>query len=354
MANTNIITARESPGGPPPGASDLAVMRWGAKHPPADPAVSFAGQTVLVTGANTGLGFEAAVKFSALGADKLILGVRSAERGEAARARILERTGRPSNTISIVTVDLSTSTSVKAFIPALEKETSRLDIALLNAGICNPTYEASKEGWEMGVQVNVMSTALMAILLLPILRATAAATGRASKPHLVFVNSHGHKGVKEDWLAKSPDKSLLKVTNDADKWDYVKSYSLVKLLALAVMRAVARATAAGPNGPEIIVNAVCPGLCKTDLGRNFGMMAKIMQAPFQAIFGRTAEEGGRALVSATALGPESHGRFWHHDILFPMGELAMDDAFMDKTWSEILQAVERHQPDAQQILFHQG
>jgi NAD(P)-dependent dehydrogenase (short-subunit alcohol dehydrogenase family) len=89
------------------------------------------------------------------------------------------------------------------------------------------------------------------------------------------------------------------------------------------MQAVAKevtgssASSSNPKSPGIVVNAVCPSLCKTDLGRNFGTMSHISGFFFQGLFARTAEEGSRSLVSATALGPESHGRFWHHDILAP-------------------------------------
>lgn len=192
MDRPDIITAHEAPGGPPPGLSMLGGLWWSRKHPPKDFQVSFAGKTVLVTGANTGLGFEAAVKYVALGAEKLILAVRSTAKGEEAKRRILERTGRSSSEveITILTVELSEYASVQEFVRSLGRETRHLDVALLNAGLGNPKFEESPSGWEMAVQVNVLSTALMAVLLLPLLRSTAAARGRAV--HLTFVNSHGH------------------------------------------------------------------------------------------------------------------------------------------------------------------
>ncbi|KAK5996283.1 Short-chain dehydrogenase/reductase OXR1 [Cladobotryum mycophilum] len=343
--SSNVITARESPGGPPAGSGQFSKMRWAVKNPPSDPNVSYAGRTVLVTGANTGLGLEAATKISALGADKLILGVRSIAKGEEAKKHILSITGREPDTIDIVTVDLTDFASVQAFVPELQKKTQYLDVALLNAGLGNPNYVASPTSWEMAIQVNVLSTALMAVLLLPLLRSTAAA-GR--QVHLTFVNSNGHDLAQKEWL--SATGSLLKTANEKEKWDATKSYSMVKLLGMAAMEAVARATSADSVDPKIIVNAVCPGLCKTDLGRNFPLAAKIFMAPFQAIFARTAEQGSRSLVSATALGPESHGKFWHHDILYPMGELAKDEEFMKTTWAEILEVIQKAQPDLQQIL----
>lgn len=323
MKESDMIKALESPGGPPPGLSMFGELWWSRKHPPKDFQVSFAGKTVLVTGANTGLGFEAAAKYVALGVDKLILAVRSIAKGEEAKRRILERTGRSDGEVDIVilTVDLSGFASVQGFVNNLSQETRYLDVALLNAGLGNPGFETSPAGWEMAVQVNVLSTALMAVLLLPLLRSTAAARGHAV--HLTFVNSHGHRMVQRDWYA-SAGGSLLQAANDRERWDATKSYTIVKLMGMAVMRAIATKEVTRPStsdsklkSPGVIVNAACPSLCKTDLGRNFGTISHISGFFFQAIFARTAEEGSRSLVSATALGPESHGRFWHHDILAP-------------------------------------
>ena len=55
---------------------------------PADPKTNFAGKTIIVTGANTGLGLQASVKFPKLGASKIILAVRDLENGSALKAEI--------------------------------------------------------------------------------------------------------------------------------------------------------------------------------------------------------------------------------------------------------------------------
>ncbi|KAH7057377.1 hypothetical protein B0J12DRAFT_412292 [Macrophomina phaseolina] len=323
------IPARESP--PPSAQSTLAKLWWAARNPPADPRVSFAGKTVLVTGANTGLGFQAAVKYAALHASRVLLAVRSADKGEAAKADIVRLARCSADTVRVLPVDLSSFESVQAFVPALRRETDHLDVVLLNAGMANPTFVRSAAGYEMALQVNVLSTALMAVLLLPLLRAAPAPA------HLTFVNSIAHADVQPDWCRDS----LLQSCNDEAAWNVQRSYGMVKLLAMAVMHALARAAPAD----QLIVNACCPYMCKTDLGRNWGLAAKIPMAAFQAVFARTAEQGARTLVSATALGPESHGRFWHHDILYPLGDLAKDDEFMQKCWSEVLHVISTVQPD---------
>ncbi|KAI3322945.1 short-chain dehydrogenase/reductase [Xylariaceae sp. AK1471] len=344
MSDPYTITAHETrPDGPPADLhlqSQTTKLRWAVKHPPSDPKISFAGKTVLVTGANTGLGFEAAVKYAALGASRLILAVRTAAKGEDAKTRIVQRTGCDSNIITVLTVDLTSFDSVQAFIVNLKKIVNKLDIALLNAGLGNPSYEKSPSGWEMAVQVNVLSTALMGVLLLPLLRS-------GTKPHLTFVNSSGHDLVKREWIDQSG--SLLKVANKEEGWDATRSYSMVKLLGMSVMQAIARAINA-PSQKEIVVNAVCPGLCKTDLGRNFGLASRVMASVFTYMYARTAEQGARSLVSATALGPESHGRFWHLDVLYPIGDLAKDKEFMKEAWVEIWDVISQGRPELEKIL----
>ncbi|KAI1739060.1 short-chain dehydrogenase/reductase [Xylaria scruposa] len=340
----NTITATETrPGGPP---ADLNTkpqntkLRWGTKNPPADPKVSFAGKTVLVTGANTGLGFQAAQKYAALGAERLILGVRSQSKGEAAKEAIMNATGY--SKIDILTVDLTSFDSTQAFVEKLEKLTNKLDVALLNAGLGNPTYQKSASGWEMAIQVNVLSTALMAVLLLPILRSTAA-QGQGKTPHLTFVNSNGHDLAKREWLG--PDGSLLQAANKEKGWVSEHSYSMVKLAGMAVMQHIAKVTA-----NTIIVNAVCPGLCKTELGRNFNVVQRTIGNIVLSFIARTAEQGSRTLVSGTALGPESHGRFWHNDVLYPIGEMAKDEALMRKTWDEVYEVISKDRPAVEKAL----
>ncbi|KAL8917576.1 MAG: hypothetical protein Q9208_007859 [Pyrenodesmia sp. 3 TL-2023] len=314
MASTSIIYAKtERPDGPPKVAPGPKLLWWSARHPPEDPSVRFDSKTILVTGANTGLGFEAALKYAALGAAKLILAVRSIDKGNAAKARIVEATTINAANISVLSVDLGTFASVHEFVREIDQTIEHIDVVLLNAGVGPPSYQKSAEGWEMAVQVNVLSTALMALLLLPKLRATAQA--RQGQPvHMTFVSSIAHADVKREWFQ---GKTLLDAANEENSWDAQKSYGMVKLLGMAAMRGVARAAAKGPHGDAIVVNACCPSLCKTDLGRGWGAGMKVVMAGMQAVFARSAEQGARTLVSASALDIGTAGKFWSHDILYP-------------------------------------
>lgn len=292
------------------------MLWWAARHPPADPTTSFAGKTILITGANIGLGYEAAVKFASLGASKLIFGVRSLQRGEDAKASICQKTGYNPAKIKLYQLDMGKFASIDAFAALVTKEIPRIDIALLNAGIAAAAYNLSPEGYEMSLQVNVISTALLGILLLPKLRETAAATGQPT--HLELVGSASHRDVKPEAFQVGKDESVLAKATSKEFFSAQQQYAITKLLLMYVLKGLsANALKPGTSQPEVIVTAACPGLCRTNMGRDFAFVLKIIVGIFQRIFARSSEEGSRTLVSGTTLGPEAHGEFWTHDILFP-------------------------------------
>lgn len=102
------------------------------------PTQSFLGQTVIITGSNTGLGREAANHITRLGAEKVILAVRTVAKGEEAKQYIEERTGRK-GVVEVWSLDLSSYASVKAFVHRAEI-LPRLDVVLANAGVLTNTF----------------------------------------------------------------------------------------------------------------------------------------------------------------------------------------------------------------------
>jgi NAD(P)-dependent dehydrogenase (short-subunit alcohol dehydrogenase family) len=130
----------------------------------------------LTTGTpRTGLGLEAAKHFYRLDCARLILAVRSVSKGEAAQREIEETTTRsPSGegVIQVWPVDMDSFPSVQAFAERVNTELDRVDVVLLNAGVYGKEFRQSPEGWEGHLQVNVLSTALLACLLLPKLKAS--------------------------------------------------------------------------------------------------------------------------------------------------------------------------------------
>jgi retinol dehydrogenase-12 len=162
------------------------------------PDTDVTGQVIIVTGANVGLGLEVARHFTRLNAAKVILGCRSMEKGEVAKMDIEVTTGRK-GIVEVWKVDLNSHHSVEAFCQqagALE----RLDVVVENAGIAIPTYE-EVEGMESTIQVNVIATFLMALLFLPILRASAMK--HSTTPHLVIVASDAHFQVSLHFVSQT-------------------------------------------------------------------------------------------------------------------------------------------------------
>ena len=151
------------------------------------PRASFTGQTIIVTGANVGLGLEAARHFVQLGASKLIIASRSSERGETAKRDIEKTTGR-AGVVEVWPLDLQSYDSVKAFAERANR-LDRLDAVCENAGIATRNFKLA-EGDEATITVNVISTFLLALLILPALRKTA--TKHNITPRLVIVSSEVH------------------------------------------------------------------------------------------------------------------------------------------------------------------
>ncbi len=160
------------------------------KPPPS--TASFAAQTILVTGANTGLGKEAATHFVRLGATKVILAVRldpqDEPSGETAKADIEAATGSR-GVVEVYELDYSRYASVLAFGAEMETRLERLDAVVLNAGIATETFAVVEDN-ESSITVNVVSTVLLAVLLLPALRASAERWG--TEPVMTVVNSGAH------------------------------------------------------------------------------------------------------------------------------------------------------------------
>lgn len=331
---------------PPDGAS-AAMIWWSGRHTPANPTESFAGKTVLITGANAGLGFEAALKFAALGASRLVFGVRSLQRGKEARARICQQTGYDEDNIQLYELEMSSFDSVKGFAARLSEEVT-IDIAILNAGITAPSFRLSSEGHEMSIQIMVLSTALLAILILPQLERSALLSKRPT--HLELVTSIACRTTNIDCFSKR-NSAILNQVSQPSFFGVQRQYGMAKLFQMYILEGLVQATSSMEsikNGPGVIINAVCPGPCKTTLGRDFPFILQIPMRLLQTVFFRTAEQGARSYVSGVTLGSESHGKFWNSDTFIDAGESctsAQGKALQKKVWQEIISVIQPHIPD---------
>jgi NAD(P)-dependent dehydrogenase (short-subunit alcohol dehydrogenase family) len=177
------------------------------------PTQSFAGQTIIVTGSNTGLGLEAARHFVRLGATKVILAVRTISKGEAAAENILASTKATKNTVEVWQLDLSDYESIKRFAKRVEG-LERLDAVVQNAGIMQMTFKTI-EGEEAHIRVNVVGAVLLGLLVLPKLRASAKAFNTRTRLSFVGSDMQYVAVMKET----ETDGSLFDVLNDEKKSD---------------------------------------------------------------------------------------------------------------------------------------
>ena len=146
------------------------------------------GKTIIVTGGNSGIGFEAVKSFSIKGAE-IILACRNEQNGESAKKKILDE--YPSAKINIMILDLADLKSIHSFAMKFDKQYLKVDVLLNNAGIVCP-YRKTKDGFEMQIGTNHLGHFALTGLLLHSLKNTKGS-------RVVNVSSLGHKFGKLDF-----------------------------------------------------------------------------------------------------------------------------------------------------------
>lgn len=260
------------------------------------------GKCAIVTGSNTGLGFESARQLLSLGLSHLVMGVRSLERGNAAATKL--RAANPSAKIEVWQLDMETYESIKAFVCKCQDNLSLIDIVILNAGLAPVTFATiPATDHETTVQVNHMSTVLLSVLLLPVLKSKSKGQ---NPPRLTLVNS------MMSHLCKFPNKSKRPMLPSFDDtavtpWNAEERYGVSKLLCqLFIVR-----LAENVKPEDIIINMVDPGLTKgTELSRHAKGITAVAAKIFFSVAGRPVDRGAATYVDAAlGHGKESHGCF---------------------------------------------
>lgn len=263
---------------------------------PEYPTKSFAGQIIIVTGSNTGLGFEAARHFVRLDAEKVILAVRNLAAGETAKCSIEESTGR-NNVCEVWELDLTFYASVRESAKRASSELPRIDVLLQNAGVATKEKFELAENHERTITVNVISTFLLGLLLLPKLEDTAT-KNPVEKPRWTIVTSEVHALTN---LAECKDGNTFVNLDDPLNSNMNQRYPTSKLLEVLVVRELAEKI---PKN-KVILNMLNPGLCHSNLWRERNWVVLILSLFLQ----RTTEVGARCLVAGATAGDESHGGY---------------------------------------------
>ncbi|KAJ3243651.1 hypothetical protein HDU78_000264 [Chytriomyces hyalinus] len=318
---------------------------------PPVPQHDFSGETVIIVGANIGLGLEAARHIARLNAGHLVLAVRTQSKGETAKRDIVASTGISPDAVSVRIVDLSSNKSVIAFSHTIYAEFKKVDALLLNASILPFTFATNEEGVELGVATNVIGTFLLAILMLPLLRVSATVPepsliipGRpvstTIKPvHLSIVASEVHA------FTTLPEKKHAHIFNalNVNSPDFEQRYNVTKLMQVFIARELAQRV----NCDRVIVNFLNPGLCHSNLTSTAKGWGSFMVETLKYWIGRTTEVGSRTLVHALSAGKESHGQYLSDCKVEPPAVFVTSDEgvkVQKRLWEELTEILENVRP----------
>ncbi len=208
---------------------------------------NLSGKTIIVTGGNSGLGFESVKVFAGKGAE-VIMACRSLEKGGKAKTEILKNI--PEGKIEVAELDLADLNSVHRFVKNFQQNHSRLDVLLNNAGIMTTPYFKTKDGFEGQLGTNHLGHFALTGLLLPVLEKTP-------KSRVVNVSSMAHKQGKMDF-----DNLLFE---NGKGYSPMKSYGRSKLANLLFTYELQRFFES--NKTDCISVAAHPGVSQTDLFR---------------------------------------------------------------------------------------
>jgi protochlorophyllide reductase len=275
--------------------ANVRRMTWTADDIPDQ-----SGRTVLVTGANSGLGLHTSLALAARGA-RVLMACRNPERGAAAVRRVSEAAWG-GGSAELVTLDLSDLASVRAAADEVgERTAGTLHVLVNNAGVMATPRSATADGFELQIGTNHVGHAALTWLLMPALRAAAEAggaqAGSVGAPRVVTVTSllHRHRGL--DVADLNFERRRYR------RWaSYHQSKAANLLFAFELDR---RARAAGLG---LVSVAAHPGLSATELTGNM-MRARGLARASRAVgfliglIGQPAEQGAwPQLYAATAPG----------------------------------------------------
>jgi NAD(P)-dependent dehydrogenase (short-subunit alcohol dehydrogenase family) len=216
------------------------------------PTTSFSGKTVIVTGSNTGLGKEAARHIARLGAETLILAVRSLEKGEAAKQEIEDSTKCGKDVIQVWHLDMADYGSVLKFVERAQT-LSRVDVLLANAAVATLSFAMAEDN-ESTLTVNLISTFLLVMAMLPKMKETAEKFG--TRPVVSVTSSGAHKSAKFPERFAQEGKILSTLTSDQE-FDAMQRYPTSKLLEVFCVKHIGEYHSKLP----VTINEVNPGFC---------------------------------------------------------------------------------------------
>jgi NAD(P)-dependent dehydrogenase (short-subunit alcohol dehydrogenase family) len=246
------------------------------------------GRVVIITGSNTGLGYETARVLAAKDA-RVIMAVRDIEKGNIARDKILK--DHPGALIDIMPVDLSSLSSVRDFAKVFLALYNRLDLLINNAGIMIPPYSKTSDGFESQLGVNYLSHFLLTALLFNRIEQTAG-----SRIVSLASNAHIHGFINFDDL------------NWEKRYYPFKAYGQSKLaclmFAFELNRRIRKA------GLHTLAVAAHPGVSVTELVRHIPGWVMYLGKPITTLLTHSPEKGALPILYAAVAEDVQGGEYF--------------------------------------------
>lgn len=217
------------------------------------------GRTAIVTGANTGIGYEAALALAAKGAH-VVLACRSQSKGEEAVQKI--ESTQPSGGVELTLLDLSSLDSVRSFVEMFSASNDRLDLLINNAGVMMPPFGTTAEGFELQIGVNYIGHFALTGLLFEKLTNT-------SSSRVVTLSSLAHRNGKIDFSTFTGED----LRGGAD---YKPTIAYLQSKLADLMFAIELQRRLGDSGSAVISVAAHPGFTATDLQRHSGLWNRLI------------------------------------------------------------------------------
>lgn len=277
---------------------------------------TMAGKVAIVTGGNSGIGYETVAAFAARGARVAMVG-RDAARTEAAAHRI--RTRQPDAQVDVLIADLADLAQVRRLAADILSRYHRLDVLVNNAGLMFDRTQRTSDGLEATFAINYFAPFLLTNLLLDRLKASAPS-------RIVNVASDAHFGGHIPW-------DDLAGRERGSGW---RAYADSKLALVMFTRELARRLA----GTGVTVNAVHPGVVATGFAQEPGNLSGLffkLGKPFL----RTPARGAQTTIFV-ATAPEGgtiSGAYFVDKRSRRMNKLALDDADCAHLWDLTAQIV---------------
>lgn len=268
---------------------------------PSLPHLQLTDRVVLVTGGNTGIGYETSKWIAMMGA-RVIIACRSEERAKNAIEKMQEAfeeekakgtTGICSKEkleVEFMALDLASLKSVENFIEAFKSKESKLHLLLCNAGIAMHPQEYTEDGYEIMFQVNYLGHFLLVTKLLP----TMLDSGEDCR--VIMVSSEAHLTSSFD-LEKAQGKHHTK-----ENFKRLMYYGNSKLYQIMQMYCLNRCL----QKTNVTVNSIHPGIVETEISRSFsdlGMWKVFFQLSKMIGVTKNPYEGAKTLINA-AINPE--------------------------------------------------